>query len=173
MADPHEFDDVMPENTSRREPEQPVEENLFTRLVYMIIIALMISFAGTVIGVLALLQFIIMLVNQKQPNERIAELGTDVGIWVAKATRYQTAASEDKPWPWTELDCQSQPSSWWGMAISLEEFAGLSQELGRTVLAFHCLKFIDHTVNHSKPFGPECRIGCVQPERGQQFGVVL
>jgi hypothetical protein len=53
MADPHEFDDVMPENTSRREPEQPVEENLFTRLVYMIIIALMISFAGTVIGVLA------------------------------------------------------------------------------------------------------------------------
>ncbi|MBT5294689.1 MAG: DUF4389 domain-containing protein, partial [Octadecabacter sp.] len=28
----------------------------------------------------------------------------DVGIWVAKATRYQTAASEDKPWPWTELD---------------------------------------------------------------------
>ncbi|MBT5294127.1 MAG: DUF4389 domain-containing protein [Octadecabacter sp.] len=104
MADPHEFDDVMPENTSRREPEQPVEENLFTRLVYMIIIALMISFAGTVIGVLALLQFIIMLVNQKQPNERIAELGTDVGIWVAKATRYQTAASEDKPWPWTELD---------------------------------------------------------------------
>jgi hypothetical protein len=103
MADPHEFDDVMPENTSRREPEQPVEENLFTRLVYMIIIALMISFAGTVIGVLALLQFIIMLVNQKQPNERIAELGTDVGIWVAKATRYQTAASEDKPYPTTNL----------------------------------------------------------------------
>lgn len=104
MADPHEFDDVMPENTSRREPEQPVAENLFTRLIYMIIIAFMISFASTVIGVLAVLQFIIMLANNKQPNERLAELGTDVGIWVAKATRYQTAASEVKPWPWTELD---------------------------------------------------------------------
>lgn len=104
MADPNEFDDVMPENTSRREPEEPVAENLFTRLLYMIIIAFMISFASTIIGALAVVQFIIMLASQKQPNERLAELGTDVGIWVAKATRYQTAASEDKPWPWTELD---------------------------------------------------------------------
>ena len=104
MADPHEFDDVMPENTSRRQPEEPVRENLLNRLVHMVIIALMISFAGTIIGVLALLQFVILLVSQKQPNERLAALGTDVGIWVAKATRYQTAASEDKPWPWTELD---------------------------------------------------------------------
>ena len=29
---------------------------------------------------------------------------TDLGIWVAKAARYQTAASNVKPWPWTELD---------------------------------------------------------------------
>ena len=104
MADPHEFDDVMPENTSKREPEEPVQENLFTRLLYLILISIMMSFASTAIGVLAVLQFIIMLVHNKQPNERIAELGTDVGIWFAKATRYQTAASEVKPWPWTELD---------------------------------------------------------------------
>ncbi len=104
MADPHEFDDVMPENTARREPEKPVAENLFSRLFHMIVIAFMISFASTVIGVLAILQFIVLVVNNKQPNERIAELGTDVGIWVAKATRYQTGASEVKPWPWTELD---------------------------------------------------------------------
>ena len=104
MADPNEFDDVMPENTARRAPEEPVGENLFSRFIHMIIIAFMISFASTIIGILALLQFIILLTNQKKPNERIAALGTDVGIWVAKATRYQTAASEVKPWPWTELD---------------------------------------------------------------------
>ncbi len=104
MADPHEFDDVMPENTSHRKPEDPVGENLFTRLVYVVIIWFMMSFATTLIGVLVVLQAVIMLINNKQPNERIAELGTDVGIWVAKATRYQTAASEVKPWPWTELD---------------------------------------------------------------------
>ena len=104
MADPHEFDDVLPENTSRRQPEDPVRENLFTRLIYLIVISVMMTVASTLLGFLAVLQFVIMLVSNKQPNERIAELGTDVGIWFAKATRYQTAASEDKPWPWSELD---------------------------------------------------------------------
>jgi len=27
-----------------------------------------------------------------------------MGVWMAKAIRYQTAGSEVKPWPWTELD---------------------------------------------------------------------
>ena len=86
--------------------EQPeVEaENIFTRLIYMIIIAVMISFAQTVLTVLTIIQFVIMLINNKEPNERIAEFGTDLGVWVAKAARYQTAASDVKPWPWTELD---------------------------------------------------------------------
>ena len=86
--------------------EQPKaeDENIFLRLVYMIIIAVMISFAQTILGVLTILQFIIMLINNKEPNERLAEVGTDLGVWVAKAARYQTAASDVKPWPWTELD---------------------------------------------------------------------
>ena len=84
------------------EPEQP--DNMLLRLVYMLIIAVMISLAQTVLGVATVIQFVIMLVNNKQPNERLAEFGTDLGIWVAKAARYQTAASNVKPWPWTELD---------------------------------------------------------------------
>ena len=62
----------------------------------MVMIAIMISFAGTVVGVLAVLQFVIMLVCNKQPNEQNAAMGTYVGIWIAKVTRYQTAASEHK-----------------------------------------------------------------------------
>ncbi len=86
--------------------EQPKaeDENIFYRLIYMIIIAVMISFAQTILTVLTVIQFVIMLINNKEPNQRIAEFGTDLGVWVAKAARYQTAASEVKPWPWTELD---------------------------------------------------------------------
>lgn len=86
--------------------EQPEteSENVFLRLIYMILIAIMISFAQTILTVATVIQFIIMLVNNKQPNERLAEFGTDLGVWVAKAARYQTAASDVKPWPWTELD---------------------------------------------------------------------
>lgn len=84
------------------EPEQP--DNLFIRLIYMLLIAFMTSIAQTVLGVATIVQFVIMLVNNKQPNERLADFGTDLGIWIAKAARFQTAASEVKPWPWTELD---------------------------------------------------------------------
>lgn len=104
MADPHEFDDVMPENTSRRKPEAPVEESLGGRVLYMILIAMMTSIASSVLWVLAIVQFVIMATNNKQPNEKLADLGTDIGIWLAKAVRYLTAASEVKPWPWTDLD---------------------------------------------------------------------
>ncbi|MDR9426515.1 MAG: DUF4389 domain-containing protein [Salibaculum sp.] len=104
MADPNEFDDVMPENTARRDARRPLDENLFTRLIYMIIVGVMLSFVGTVLGIVALIQFVLTLVNNKVPNDRLAEFGTTLGIWVAKAARYQAFASEEKPWPWTELD---------------------------------------------------------------------
>jgi len=84
------------------EPEEA--DGLVQRLIYMILIAIMISLAQTVLGVVTVIQFIIMLVHNKVPNERLAEFGTDLGIWVAKAARYQTAARNVKPWPWTDLD---------------------------------------------------------------------
>ncbi len=86
----------------QHEPEKT--DGLLERLIYMILIAIMISVAQTVLGVMTIVQFIIMLANNKQPNERLAEFGTDLGIWIAKAARYQTAASNVKPWPWTDLD---------------------------------------------------------------------
>ncbi len=86
------------------QPEPQARENIVLRLVYMILIAIMLSFAGTVLGVLTVIQFVLMLLDKGQPNPRLADLGTDLGIWMAKAARYQTAASEVKPWPWTELD---------------------------------------------------------------------
>jgi hypothetical protein len=52
----------------------------------------------------AQISFIIMSVHGGTPNDRLAEFGTTLGVWIAKAARYQMAASEVKPWPWTELD---------------------------------------------------------------------
>jgi succinate-acetate transporter protein len=85
------------------QPEVPLTE-LVMRLVYMVLIALMISVAQSVLVVLTVIQFVIMVLNKRQPNENLAEFGTSLGIWIAKAARFQTAASEVKPWPWTELD---------------------------------------------------------------------
>ena len=80
------------------------KDSLGMRLIFMILIAIMISIAQTVLGVVTVIQFIIMVLSKGDPNERLADFGTSLGIWIAKAARYQTAASEVKPWPWTELD---------------------------------------------------------------------
>lgn len=86
------------------QPDPGGADGLFLRLIYMVLIALMLSLAQTVLTLVTLVQFVILLVNNRTPNARLAEFGTDLGIWIAKAARYQTAASEVKPWPWTELD---------------------------------------------------------------------
>jgi hypothetical protein len=98
-------DDEKVEGRIHGEQFEPAKkDNMLERLIYMILIAFMISLAQTVLGVVTIIQFVIMLVNNKEKNERLAEFGTDLGIWVAKAARYQTAASDVKPWPWSELD---------------------------------------------------------------------
>ena len=79
-------------------------DNLVARLVFMLVIAFMISVAQTVLGAMTVIQYLILLINKNEPNERLADFGTSLGIWIAKAARYQTAASDVKPWPWTELD---------------------------------------------------------------------
>lgn len=79
-------------------------DNMFIRLVMMIVIWFLLSFAHTLLGLITIAQFVIMLVNKRVPNDQLAELGTTIGMWMAKAARYQTAASEVKPWPFTELD---------------------------------------------------------------------
>ena len=89
-------------NGEQFEPEKP--DNMGLRLLYMIMIAIMISLAQTILTVATVVQFVIMLVNTNEPNKRLADFGTDLGIWMAKAARFQTAASNVKPWPWTELD---------------------------------------------------------------------
>lgn len=104
MTDKGEFDDVMPENTARRSDDGPLDEGLGARALTSVILWLMIQLAQTVILFVTVIQFVFLLIENKRPNARIARFGEDVGIWVAKAARYQAGASEVKPWPWTELD---------------------------------------------------------------------
>ncbi len=93
----------MDENDEEIDPRRDFE-GLGMRLITVIIVALLMSFAHTLLGLMTIAQFVIMLVNKREPNEQLAEFGTSMGMWMAKASRYQTGASEVKPWPFTELD---------------------------------------------------------------------
>lgn len=65
----------------------------------MIIIAFLIGAAQSVLVLLALIQFLLMLISRGEPNAQIADFGETVGKWLAQASKFLTAKSEDKPWP--------------------------------------------------------------------------
>ena len=85
-------------------PEPPKGEGLWWRLLWMVIIGAMLSIAQTVLVAAAIVQFILMLTRQGKPNVELAWFGKRLGDWMAKAVRYQTAADEERPWPWTPLE---------------------------------------------------------------------
>lgn len=84
------------------EPDAP--EGVLVRIVYVILIALMMSVSQTILAVATIVQLVLMALNKGEPNENLARFGTDLGVWMAKAVRYMTADSRVKPWPWTEID---------------------------------------------------------------------
>jgi hypothetical protein len=77
---------------------------LWMRLLYIILVGLLFGAAVMVLHVMTVLQFIIMLVDRGVPNPQIAAFGKSLGAWMTKAVQFQTARSEDKPWPWSPLD---------------------------------------------------------------------
>jgi hypothetical protein len=91
---------VDPMHRDRDEPD----ESLWLRLLWMVIIGMMLSIAQTVLFAAAVVQFILMLTRRGKPNVELAWFGKRLGDWLAKATRYLTAADNEKPWPWTPLD---------------------------------------------------------------------
>jgi hypothetical protein len=74
------------------------------RLVWMIVVSITISFAQTILTVVPMIQFFCHVTTNRQPNERLVDFGTTLSIWFAKEARHQTAVSEVRPWPWSDLD---------------------------------------------------------------------
>ncbi len=93
-------DEERPEATR---DDDPMPREVWPRILWILVIAAMISVAQTILFVIAVLQIIIMLTSKGRPNEELADFGCMVGAWVAKAARFQSAASDIKPWPWTPM----------------------------------------------------------------------
>jgi hypothetical protein len=89
-------------NTNPRvlpEPGATPKGSIWMRGLMMLIFAILISLAQTVLHALTVVQFVLMVFDQGKPNAQIASFGTSLGGWLAKAAAFQTAQSEAKPWP--------------------------------------------------------------------------
>jgi hypothetical protein len=76
-------------------------EPMWLRVIWMVILAGLTSLATSLLIVAAVLQVIAKLVNNGTPNDRIKAFGEGLARWFARTARYQTFATDEKPFPWS------------------------------------------------------------------------
>ena len=68
----------------------------------MLIIGEMMNIGLTIIGFLALVQFLWMLFTNER-NNAIADLGVKIKDWYSSAIAFMLGNSEQKPFPWKNI----------------------------------------------------------------------
>jgi hypothetical protein len=81
--------------------ETSTENNIWLRGVLMILFGILYSLAGTVLVVMAVLQFILVLTGSA-PNTRLLSFGRSLGSYVQQLVNFQTFNTEEKPFPFSD-----------------------------------------------------------------------
>lgn len=77
------------------------QRNIWIRGLYMLLMALILHVAGTVLFVIALIQFLIMLMNGT-PNARLASFGRSLAHYFRQAVNFLTFATDEIPFPFND-----------------------------------------------------------------------
>ena len=90
------------QTTYRAEPEPEVyPSGVWMRALHMIIFMVLFGVAETLLFFMAIFQFLWMLFTKKR-NPSIAQFGDMVSEWLRDVGRFQTGATDDKPFPWSD-----------------------------------------------------------------------
>ena len=82
--------------------EVPINKrNIWMRGLFMLLMALAMHVGGTVLGVIAVIQFVIMLMSDK-PNARMASFGRSLARYFQQIANFLSFASEDIPFPFND-----------------------------------------------------------------------
>jgi hypothetical protein len=82
-------------------PGTPEKRSLWVRLLLMILMAMAFHLAATLLGVLALVQFVLAIVAGG-PNERLQQLGRSLGSYFRQLTNFLSFATEQAPFPFSD-----------------------------------------------------------------------
>ena len=77
---------------------------ILARLLYMIIFLALFAVAETLMWFISVGQFLWMAFNGGQANENLAEFGARLGVWLKRVALYQSGTTDEKPFPWREID---------------------------------------------------------------------
>jgi len=81
---------------------RPQRKALAVRGIQMFIIGVMMNIGVTIIGFLALVQFLWMLFGSER-NSSIADLGVKIKEWYSTAIAFMLRNSDQKPFPWENI----------------------------------------------------------------------
>ncbi len=73
-------------------------KNVWKRGLFMLLFAIAFGAGQTILNVLALAQFLWLLFT-REPNNPLLRFGNSLAIWLADVARFQTCATDQKPFP--------------------------------------------------------------------------
>lgn len=80
--------------------EEP-KSNPLARGLFMLLMGMLYSLAGTVLLAVAIVQFIFLIAAEK-PNPRLAAFGRSLGQYVREIVEFQTFVTDEKPFPFRD-----------------------------------------------------------------------
>ena len=109
-------DDSLPPVTdpaSEHEPDEPLDRgDIWRRALFMVLFALLYGVAEFVGKVVAVVQFLIVLLTG-EANEKLLRFGSSLSIYAYQVYRYLTFNSEEQPFPMSDWpDDESDSSPW-------------------------------------------------------------
>ena len=80
-------------------PQDDDQPSIWMRGLVMIALGIFFAIAETLLLAMAVVQFL-WVVIAKEKNIAISDFGTSLSAWIADVVRFQTFATEERPFPW-------------------------------------------------------------------------
>jgi hypothetical protein len=81
-------------------PSPVPQRNIWLRALLMLLMGIGFQLAATLLGVLAVVQFVLALVNA--PNARLSQFGRSLGQYLRQIADFVGFATEDVPFPFSD-----------------------------------------------------------------------
>ncbi len=88
-------------DTPSASPDTTNQRNIWMRGLLMILMAMAFQLAATLLGLIAVVQFVLALVSDA-PNERLSQFGKGLGQYLRHIADFVTFGSEDVPFPFSD-----------------------------------------------------------------------
>jgi hypothetical protein len=79
----------------------PERQDVLKRGLLMLLFAIAFGIGQMVLNALTVVQFFWLLFTRER-NGQIARFGASLATWLAEVARFQTCATDEKPFPWQQ-----------------------------------------------------------------------